>query len=489
VQFRALEDAELGPLEQEMNDLFVLEIQPRQTQIEDLGFQLQVLEEDVLRPLWDAQGDAWAPGGEASEVQAVFEAKYRELDLMQRAIEVDQWELDAKWQNLWGAGGDVDPEFKALEDLRFEKQRELDLAYRFGNRAIEDIWNQINDFNSTQNWGNTDSQIKSDEINSQLQRLYEQYSELQNGDNGEAAILEEKARAVQEELNALYNHGWDPIYRIDDEIDQLKSAQTAELVAAGNDDSIRALIAELERQKASHIANRVAEVAALKAALAAAETETTTAVTTTGLSDDSVARIAELEHLIVDLESQSTDLLGSRLAEVDSRNDEIEAKEASYAALIDSTQADFQALSASLLAEADALVALEEAEEAALHTSIAQFESDRDAGVAEIQSSIDAVENEIGSGLTVDIDAQISGHQAEIDELRNSVQETTVLISNTTSTDDIQANLSSTEERWNGLINEVNIEILELQAQLGSVTVDSSSDARIRNLQLKAEES
>ena len=41
-EVRAIEDRELGPLEQEMNDLFVTEIQPREVQIEDLRYKKQV---------------------------------------------------------------------------------------------------------------------------------------------------------------------------------------------------------------------------------------------------------------------------------------------------------------------------------------------------------------------------------------------------------------------------------------------------------------
>jgi len=206
-EVRAIEDRELGPLEQEMNDLFVTEIQPREVQIEDLRYKKQVYEDELLRPLWDAQGDAWAPGGEASEAQMAFQARYHELDLLQRSIEIEQRELDSKWQDLWGVGATADPEFQALEDLRYEKQRELDHAYRFGNRHIEDIWNEINELNSTQNWGNTDSQIQSEEINQEVNRLYDQYNELLNAGSGEAALLEEKARAIQEELDTLYNRG------------------------------------------------------------------------------------------------------------------------------------------------------------------------------------------------------------------------------------------------------------------------------------------
>ena len=138
-EVRALEDQKLAPLERELHDLFVLQIQPRENQIEDLRYQLQLFEETLLRPLWDAQDDAWAPGGEASAAQLLFEGRYRDLDLLQRSIEIDQRELDSKWQNLWATGATVDPEFQALEDLRFKKQRELERLHRFGYRPIEDI--------------------------------------------------------------------------------------------------------------------------------------------------------------------------------------------------------------------------------------------------------------------------------------------------------------------------------------------------------------
>ena len=150
-EVRALEDQELGPLQRELHDLLVTEIQPRESQIEVLRYQLESLEEDLLRPLWEAQDDDWAPGGEAYEAQLVFDRRFRELELMQRSIEKEQHELDSKWQDLWGVEGNHDPEFQALEDLRYEKQRELDQLYRFGNRPIEDIWNEINELNSTQN--------------------------------------------------------------------------------------------------------------------------------------------------------------------------------------------------------------------------------------------------------------------------------------------------------------------------------------------------
>ena len=68
--------------------------------------------------------------------------------------------------------------------MRFEKQRELDRAYRFVNHPIEDIWNQINELNSTQNWRNTDSQIRVEELNIELNRLYDRYNEIQHNSNG-----------------------------------------------------------------------------------------------------------------------------------------------------------------------------------------------------------------------------------------------------------------------------------------------------------------
>ncbi len=514
-EVRAIEDRELGPLEQEMNDLFVTEIQPREVQIEDLRYKKQVYEDELLRPLWDAQGDAWAPGGEASEAQMAFQARYHELDLLQRSIEIEQRELDSKWQDLWGVGATADPEFQALEDLRYEKQRELDHAYRFGNRPIEDIWNEINELNSTQNWGNTDSQIQSEEINQELNRLYDRYNELLNAGSGEAALLEEKARAIQEELDTLYNRGWDPIYKIWGEIDRLEGERARLSATAVNDESIRALIADLENLKAGYVVSRDAEIASLLAAQAAAEEELVETETTTFSSGSNDARIPELEQLIEDLEGQSAALLVSKQAEIDSLDGQITEKTNSYGELIDSTKTDFLTLSASLLAQAasldtqidelieanaegsadqiadlqvqrDALIAQEELEETTFHDSVTQYELERDAGVAELKSSIDALEAEIDDGLTDAIDNEIAGYNTELDDLRSSSVVTTVLVTNTTASTDIQASIDSTEAYWNNLIQEADIEILELNSQLVLVTVDDSTDARINNLRLQA---
>ncbi|MCZ6539416.1 MAG: hypothetical protein O6922_06285, partial [Chloroflexi bacterium] len=518
-EVRALEDQELGPLEQEMHDLFVNEIQPREAEIEDLRHVLRILEEDVLRPLWEKQDDVWAPGGEASELQLAFKGRYKELELLQRAIEIEQRELDSKWQGLWATGATVDPEFKALEDLRYDKQRELDRAYRFGNRPIEDIWNEINELNNTQNWGNTDSQIRAEELNAELRLLYDRYNEVQHNGSGEARLLEEKARLAQDELSNLYDHGWDQIYRIYNEIDRLDRERADHQSSAVNDEAIWAYIAELERLKASYVESRDAELASLQAALAAAEEEAATGATTTVPSGDNSTRIAELEQLIADLEAQSASLLASKLAEIDSLNADINVKNDSYNQLIDGARADFLVLSASLLDQAaavgveldaliaiggddvapqiailqqqkDLLIASEGSEETALNELVAQYESERDAGVVELKASVAALEAAIAAGLTDANDAQIVVYAAELEDLRNSPSggETIVLVSNTTTSADIQANIQATRDYWNGLIDETVVEILELQSQLGAVTVDDSSDARIHNLRLQAAE-
>ena len=516
-EVRALEDQELGPLERELDDLFILEIRPREAQIEDLHYQLQLFEETLLRPLWDAQNDVWAPGGEASEAQLLFEGRYRELDLLQRSIEIEQRELDSKWQNLWATGATVDPEFQALEDLRYEKQRELERLHRFGYRPIEDIWNEINELHSTQNWGNTDSQIKSEEINVELRRLYDRYTELQNHDSGEGQLLEERARAAQDELNTLHDRGWNPIYKINAEIERLESERAGRHSTAGNDESIMAQIAELERQKASYVESRDAEVASLLAALAALEEEASGGDKSTMPSDDNSARIAELELLIADLEAQSIALVASIYFEIDSLTVQIDEVNASYAQLIADATAEFQALSDSLLAQAaavgvqideliadggddalsqvpplqaqkDGLIAQEGTERAALDATVIQLNNDQSAAVAELQSLREVFEAEASSGPTDAIDAQAEAYRLELDALWIDNEGTVVLISNTPTAADIQANIEATEDYWNGLINEADIRILELQSQLGSITIDDSTDARIKNLQLQAAE-
>jgi len=112
----------------------------------------------------------WASGGSASIAQALFSDQMREIDLLERATQVAQNELDARWQVIWD-GNNSDPEYVALDELRQEKQREIDRLYRFGNRPIEDIWDQINEINSNQGSSNTDSQIEVELLNIKLQIL------------------------------------------------------------------------------------------------------------------------------------------------------------------------------------------------------------------------------------------------------------------------------------------------------------------------------
>lgn len=513
-EVRALEDRELAPLEQEMNDIWVNEIQPRESQLEDLRHKQRIFEEEVLRPLREHQNDAWAPGGEASEAQLVFDARYRELELLQRTVDIEQRELDTNWQNLWVTGADGDSEFQALEDLRYETQRELDRLYRFGYRPIDDIWDEINVLNSAQNWGNTDSQIESEEINIELRRLYDLYEEVQNGGNTESVQLEDKARAMQEQLNALYNHGWNPINEIYNEIKRLESERTTSSSAVGDPESVLAQIAELENQKATYLAYRDAEVASLKETLAASETDSSTPTT----DEASAARIVELEQLIADLQVQAAELVASAQAESDSLNAQVAEIVASYEALIVDAQTESEAISAPLLADAaaldvqiaelteaaaegwadqvadlqtqkDALIAQEATVESALHDTIAQLESDRDAAIVELKSAAEPVDGSINQGLIDEIDTQIADYNAELDSLRANADGTTVLISNTTSSADILANIEAVENHWNGLIGDVDGKIQSLQEQLNfTSSVDNQIDSRIHSLQLQAAE-
>jgi hypothetical protein len=182
------EDETLRPIENEINDLWVNDIEPREREMQDLNEELRRLEEELLGSLWAAQNDPWAPGGDASVLQAEFDAKNREYELLQRAIEIEQRTLDAEMQALWTANT-VDPEYQALEDERNAKQRELDRLYRFGNRLIDDIWDQINELNASQGFASTDSQIESERINIELRRLWDLLDEINNGSNDEVTTL------------------------------------------------------------------------------------------------------------------------------------------------------------------------------------------------------------------------------------------------------------------------------------------------------------
>ena len=505
-EIREFEDRELAPLEKEMSDLWEYEINPRQTELEDLHYQLQTLEEDLLRPLWDAQNDVWAPGGEASEAQLVFDARYRELELAHRTIEVEQRDLDAAWQTLWN-GSSADPGYQALEDLRYEKQRELDRLYRFGYRPIDDIWDEINELNATHGSVNIDSQIEVDRINAELQRLWDLISVMQYDGSGEEDRLYDRANVVQEQLNNLYDFGWDPIYEIYAEIERLEGERAS---STSDVDSIAAQIAELETLKASYIASRDAEVASLKDALAAVETDATTES-----PSDSSDRIAELEQLIDDLNVERAALLAPYDAEIDALNVQIHEIKALYDQLEADVKANFEALSNSLSAEADALDnqihdlaevggddaaaqiailqpqldAVEAAEAAAKSAYDAdddQLKADEDAELAEPKALKDAAEAVIAGGLTDAVDAQLAEYHAELSTLLTSANGTPVTVSNTRSSADILAEIEAVETYWNSLIDEVTNQILTLENERLVGSTSDGLDSRIHSLKLQA---
>ena len=505
-EIREFEDQELAPLGKEMSDLWEYEINPRQTELEDLHYQIQTLEEDLLRPLWDAQNDVWAPGGEASEAELVFEARYRELELAYRTIEVEQRDLDAAWQTLWNGNG-ADPEYQALEDLRYEKQRELDRLYRFGYRPIDDIWDEINGLNATHGSVNIDSQIEIDRINAELQRLWDLISVMQYDGSEEADRLYDRANVVQEQLNNLYNFGWDPIYEIYAEIERLEGERAS---STSDVDSIAAQIAELESLKASYVASRDAEVASLKDALAAVETDATPES-----PSDSSDRIAELEQLIDDLNVERAALLAQYNAEIDALNVQIHEIKDLYDQLEADVKADFETLRDSLRATADALDdqideltavggddaaeqiailqpqldAVEAAEESAkseYDADVDQLKADEDAELAEPKALKDAAEAAIAGGLTDAIDAQLAEYHAELSTLLASANGTSVTVSNTQSSADILAEIEAVETYWNSLIDEVTNKILTLENERLIGSTSDGLDSRIHSLKLQA---
>ena len=253
-EIREFEDENIRPLEDKMSALWNDEIQPRESELEDLRRELQLLQEDVINPLWNAQNDIWAPGGSAAVAQALFSDHMREIDLLERAAQVAQSDLDARWQVIWD-GNNSDPEFQVLEELRQEKQRELDRLYRFGYRPIDDIWDQINEIHSNQGSSNTDSQIEQELLNIKLRELYDVQVTLQNGGSDVANELYNKANGLQDQLNNLYNFGSDPINAIYAEIEQLELDLLNS--SANSATSIAAQISELEAQRASYEEGRI----------------------------------------------------------------------------------------------------------------------------------------------------------------------------------------------------------------------------------------
>ncbi len=498
-EIREFEDATLRPIEEEMNDLWVVEIEPRERALEDLRHDLQILDEDLLGPMRATQSDPWAPGGEAQVVQETFDALNREYELMQRAIEIDQRELDAQWQVLWSSNS-VDPEYQALEDLRFETQRELDRLYRFGNRPIDDIWGQINDLNASQGFSNTDSQIESEQINIELRRLWDLLDEVNNSSSDEVNALYDKAGKLQNDLNDLYNFGSNPINEIYAEIERLEADRNP--AGSGSSDSIITEIADLEDVKASYILERDNDLEAWYATLS--ELKTTTSTSTTSASAD---RIGVLQNLIADLDNQIAGQLETLNAENDLLAQNIVDHKATYNQVIKDDTAFFQISSTDRLAAADALqtqideltagdavanadqiaslttqkatlIAEEAADAAALHAANVVLEAERDAGVADYEASIDSIQAAIHEIPSAETAAAKTGYE---DELESLLADLTAV--------DIQASIKATETHWNNRIDEIVIKIAALQNELvvGS-SDDDSLDSRTNSLRLQAAE-
>lgn len=516
-EIRDFEDQELVPLKREMEDLFTDEIQPREVALEDLRFELRNLEEDLRSSMGIAENDIWAPGGAASEAQLAFDGRYRELELLQRAIEVEQRELDASWQTLWGGGDAIDPEYQALEDLRFTTQRELERLQRFGYREIEDIWDEINELNSTQGWSNTDSQIESEQINIELQRLYDQAEEIQKGINGESNRLGELAVAAQDELNNLQNFGYDPIAQMYDEIARLEAESSA---AANSANSIANQITQLKSNRSSYEINRDSELANLRETLAAIEAEASLAaatITETAISADSVARIAELEKKILSLQADADSTVAAKNSEIVELNVQITEKLDSYNLLIVDATTDLQVLSEVLLADAaaigvqidefgadaegnaeqiaelqlqkDALLAQELAEQTSTNEAITQLVFERDSGVADLQASIDSVQAAIDADPAAAIFAEIASYNAELSSLQEAVVvERVVTVTNTRSAAEVQAEIDSVEAYWSSFIGDITNQINALENELLIGSSNNATDTRIHSLKLQVAE-
>ncbi len=500
-ELREFEDETLRPIENEMNDLWVNDIEPREREMQILQNELRRLEEELLGPLWAAQNDPWAAGGDASVLQAEFDAKNREYELMQRALDLEQRELDAEWQVLW-TSNTVDPEYQALEDERNAKQRELDRLYRFGNRPIDDIWDQINELNASQGFASTDSQIESERINIELRRLWDLLDEINNSNNDEVNALYKKAELLQNELNDLYNFGWNPINEIYHEIDQLESDLNAAGVSSSG--SLVTEIAELEDVKASYVQSRDNELEAWYATLS--ELETTTTTSTTGASAE---RIAELQNLIADLDHQVAEQLAALNAEIADIEQDIIDHKATYdkviaddigflvirsadrLAAVDALEIQIEELEelddldeaeavananqiADLESQKAALIAEDDADEAAVHAANEGLEAERDAGVADYELAILAKKSAIDEIPSDETTALKVEYQAELESL---------------SAADIQASIEATESHWNTRIDEIVIKVATLQNELivGS-TADDSIDSRINSLRLQAAE-
>ena len=69
---------------------------------------------------------------------------------------------------------------------------------------IDDIWDEINELNSAQNWANTGSQIESEEINVELRRLYDLFNEIQNSGSAQERTRTDSSFYLHTNTNIAY---------------------------------------------------------------------------------------------------------------------------------------------------------------------------------------------------------------------------------------------------------------------------------------------
>ena len=426
-EIRDLEDQELLPVERELEDLYADEILPRERELEDLWDEARQIEQNAFGSVWDDFQDPWSPGGAAYALQQEFEGRFRKINQDYRLIELENREMQLEAQGMFGPAS-INEAVLAKQDRRYEIQRELDRLQRFGYQPIEDVYNEINRVGMSGGRFDNEVAARAEELNRQIQNLYEKAANSQQGSDSYAREREDALNALQHELSSLHENGRFPIEQIYDEITRLQSTVRAEVVETAVDESLFDQIQALELERDGLWAQMDAETAGLYAQLEELLAHQTG-------SDGSIE--ADIDHVlaqIADLEAQISELL-------------------STVTLVETSVVDTSALEQQL---ADLLQQVADAE-AARDAELAGF----DAQHAEVEAAIVAVTNNYDPQI-VDLDTQLADLQAQLSELASDAD----------GYDTLNAQVGSLEAQVAALQVQETDEIADLHTQDAAISSD-----------------
>lgn len=498
-EIRDLEDRELRPLEEDLDALYESEILPRERELEDLWDQVREREDGEIWDAYEMFEDPWAPGGEAHALQQEFDARFAEITRRFRELDAEsnRIHIEQQWSDSYQG---IDPAVAALEDERFQLQRQLDRLHHFGRRPIEDIYQQMNELNAMNGWAEGDI-YAAEEINRQIANIQNQLSHLYNSEAHVSGQLQTDLESIDDELDHLRSFGFEPVNdlysRIAELEHELANAGEALSGTAADSDTL-AELQQLEDELSQLISPLQGEIDALSDSIQVIISEAQVQVddlnsqqpasADTAGTDALQAEIDGLLQQITDLQATTTNtiaVLNASIADLETQiTDSIAAADsavAGYQAQVHDLQAQISDLDPEADDYEDTKSALE-AQIGELESDIASAISENDAAVADLQSQIDLLvdqktaEQQVSDTAIADLQSQVDSKQAELDAA--------LAADASTSDPDIAAQIAAIEQDRDDRVADLQAQIDGLTAQINEFK--ASYEPRLSELRMAA---